>query len=116
MQRRSFIQSLLAIPVVAAVAKFLPQSAQASSPLRAKRIPRWDWRTWRFRDPVQHYVERTAAEDIQVGDILTFYPEDKVRVIRNSRDDVSGLAITRARTGEIVRVLRRGEGVARYTA
>ena len=100
MKRRSFLQSCEALHD--------PQS------LQVRRIPRWDWRTGRYRSPTQIVSPAVVGEDVKQGRLLSRGDDGCVYLEAcppgiSAPKNIIGMAMHDAKRGEIVKVLVQGE-------
>ena len=116
MKRRSFIQSLLAIPVVAAVAKYAP-SVRPKQPESFFAQPRpLDGleREW-LHDHWQVYRRYIAGDGIREGQMLTMnLNSPTVSPASDRKQPFVGLATHDAMKGDVVRVIVEGSGKLRF--
>lgn len=122
MKRRSFIQSLLAVPIVAAVAKFAPTKAEPP-PLtfHGAEIPTEEYRpiatplTGRKHDPPYAWYE--AGAPIRKGFLLQFIPKTKTVMPMTANTRLccfAGVAMHDAMAGDTITVGTEGTFAVRF--
>lgn len=122
MKRRSFLQalgtSIVAIPLVGTVAT---KAQESVATLRTKQLPKWDWRTGRFRHPMQTVSEGAiAASDIKAGSIVTYlgFTANGQRYVvpANTGDAPIGVVSKSVRAGDPVKMIVQGEVEVRMSS